>query len=231
MLGPGKPADQGQKMKNDRRTNLRFAAALGAVLVVGILTCLGADKRRNRIQFVGNVDPVSQYRCRFSVASDWHCQNHRLMLPGLAKLFVDADYFTSPLPNPVWKWYYNNVLHQPGDDVAGIVLRTSTGKRLPLYLQLREGYVERLLTAQERILTHRHFTIDGNPATAVEVQSTRSGRREHGMELYVYIPRQSLLYEIGGGAASLDQNVFVGEMQRIISSFRIEKVVSEAGKR
>jgi hypothetical protein len=198
VIGLEKPTDQGQKMKNDRRTKLGFAVALGVVLVAGMLTCLSAGKGHKRIPFIGNVDPVSRYRCRFSVDSDWRRQDHARLVPGLSKLFVDADYFTSPLPSPVWQWFYKNVLHQRGDDVAGILLRTSTVKRIPFYLQVREGYVERILTGQERILTHRHFTIDGNPATAVDVQSTGSGKREHGMELYVYIPRQSLLYQVGG---------------------------------
>jgi hypothetical protein len=58
-----------------------------------------------------------------------------------------------------------------------------------------------------------------------------SGKSVYGTTLLVYVPNESLMYIVGGGASVSDDAQINREMQAIISSFRVEKVVPTGGKR
>lgn len=116
----------------------------------------------------------------------------------------------------------------PGSFRTSICLRIFPGKSQEDYgYNFREGYPEPILEKGERILTLRHLIIEGCPATLFSKEWMPWRRREH-LTLLVSTPDHTMLYEVGNIGASVRIDDFDHEMEKITSSFHIERVVMRA---
>jgi hypothetical protein len=87
-----------------------------------------------------------------------------------------------------------------------------------------EGYPELVGTRQAQIIKHRHFRIDGHPATVVMVEDRIGSTRFCQSVLLVHVPEQAMLYAVFGEAEVSKFAQVNAEMQAIISSFHIEQL-------
>lgn len=88
-----------------------------------------------------------------------------------------------------------------------------------------EGYPELVLKGKSRLVTHRHLHIGGGLATVFTLEDALPSAPMRTSFLLVYLPDCSLLYAVIGSSETLDFDPTDREMQAILSSFHIEKVV------
>ena len=216
-----------------KRARWKAFAALAAVLVVAVVAlCLFIGKARERKEYVSQMDPRSGYRCHFTLSSDW--RKGSWSPSALYGRTQELDYiksFVPTPPNPIMSWIATHLFHQAGISVLppSILLLSLKANEMKYYFRVQAGYPEPLRGGQGQltILIHRHLRIDGFPATIV----TEAGQYCNGVTLLVYVPDHSMSYEVNGLAATQDAASLDREMQAIIASFHIEKVVPTVGVR
>ncbi|MCW3100600.1 MAG: hypothetical protein JWL77_6218 [Chthonomonadaceae bacterium] len=204
------------------RTRWKFFGILAAVVVLGAVgLCLWESKPPRRKEFIGQVDPVSGYRCRFTLSSEW-----REDKPEKGSDLLSIDYFCPPVPNLIHAWIANHLLHQVVPSATEPTINLLAPRISAVHVfKIQAGYPE--LINQPRYFTHRHLRIDGFPATVV----TTSDKSDSATILLVYIPDHSISYRVTGSGTPYNAAETDREMQAIIASFHVEKVVPANGKR
>jgi len=238
-------------MKRIGRAQWKISAVLTAILVVGVTgPYLLIHKARERKTFLGNVDPVSGYRCRFTLSPvwNWHVKtgltgnrqgsppsfgNHGDFDPGDSPL--DGADFTFPRPaspsGPLSQWLS---LHFFPKTVPAktpkIGLFSCPLKDFPGHTRLVRGYPEFVGEGEGTVPKHTqsHLLIDGCPATIMDFTSFPDSPGPYS--LIVYDSKSDLLYCVGGVAEEGESAWFHREMQAIIASFHIEKASFPAGR-
>jgi hypothetical protein len=212
-----------------KRLKTRWKSLLllcGATLCVVLYVLVGV--RQERQEIVGRVK--SGYRYRFTLSSAWQGDEGHLRM-------LDADtgagnglddYVFKPRPSPLLQWSYRHLLHRPPPDSPEIRLTTYAINDLPTYnfLHRFEGaYPEPILGDQERMVTHRHLTIQGCPTTVVRLEKTEFGRSYPGTQVLVDVANHTIVYDLHGYSLSPTDDVN-HEIETILSSFHIEKVAA-----
>jgi hypothetical protein len=205
-----------------KRLRWKSVIAFAVILVVSVIAlCLLASKTPERKGFVGNMEPESGYRCRFTLSSSWRVTGRDIALsPGV----LDNATF-KPARSPIREWIDRVLLHRQTAIQPMIGLRAVTKDTASWSdFKYQAGYPELWLGPREHILTRRRLWIDNCPATVVSFELARS--HPHTL-LSVAVPDHSVVFMIrDGNLKSEDLN---REMQAIISSFHIEKVAVGAG--
>ena len=207
-----------------------FAALLVVVGVVMAYLLIRMGMARERTEFVGNVDPTSGYRCRFTISSDGKRntpEGRRQAAP------VNQIEVFNPVRSPARRWMEDHLLHRQAANAPMIVLFAVP--MVPNHLRgsfhIVEGYPELTLPGKSRLVTHRHLHIGGGLATVCTLEGAMPSAPIRTSFLLVYLPDCFLLYAVIGSSETLDFAPTDREMQAIISSFHIEKVIPTGGKR
>ncbi|MCW3095795.1 MAG: hypothetical protein JWL77_1413 [Chthonomonadaceae bacterium] len=209
-------------MGNDRmssRSRWKTFALLAAVLVVGMVTtCLLVGKAQERTTVFGEIDREAGLRCRVTLSTGWKQQAREIGSP---------SFVASPL-SPVQQWIDRHLLHRPTSQLPTISLG-----RFPIGgfrgFCLREGYPELVQSRRLRMLSHRRLHVDGYPATLIE-HDYRGTPSLNVTALFVYVPNHATVYAVYGLSEASNADRFDREMQAVIASFHIEKVVPTGGK-
>jgi len=141
---------------------------------------------------------------------------------------LELNLFTLP-PTPIRSWINSHILHRLAPDPPEIDLLDGKINAFNGTAKIVDGYPELPAAGPGQILSHRHIRIDGNPATVFTGSYVNSGKSYYGTTLLVYVPNESLMYIVGGGASVSDAAPVNREMQAIISSFHVEKVPVPTG--
>ena len=197
------------------KTLVVLAFVLGAWAAI---FCLALSKTHERQEFIGNVDPKTGYRCRFTLSSDWQ---RKKLLSRVGEVWL----FTPPL-NTIRQRMYMYLFPKTIFSVPSISFGDSTSI-VRAQTHLAGGYPDPNLPRSVHIDSLRHLVIDGFPATV----TTTTTEPLHAISLSVYVPQASGIYSIGGIATGANFALADREMQAIISSFHIEKVTSPRRKR
>jgi hypothetical protein len=217
-----------------------------AVFLAGALALFWISNRHETKAFIGIADPMSGCRLRFNLFSDW--QNIGGGIGESGKLMENTSFFP-PRPSPVRQWIGSRLFHSdPDKNWCMISVRSLKARGFPLYfrecdicppevVQLQGGYPEWGYSSDlgptpiERVFTQRHFTKDGCPATLTRSSHVTQGRTEYTTSLIVYA-NHSIIYEMIGMAEGAGRDPMERGMEKIISSFHIEKVaVRTSGQR
>jgi hypothetical protein len=203
------------------RARWKPLATLAIVLIVGVVGLWLAVSKMHERNECGSIDPVSGYQCRFTLSSDWKRDTQMPEIP--------RTEFFSPSPIPLRLWIDSHILHRPSPQSLTILLSDGSLKKVSGTTHLVAGYPEMIPAslASWDIIAHRHLMIDGFPATVI----TASTRSEHTTMLLVYVPDKSIAYLVAGYGSVSNSVQIDSEMQAIISSFHIEKVVQTGDKR
>jgi len=119
------------------------------------------------------------------------------------------------------------VLHRQLADIPIITVMVGPLHPRDVAFHLIKGYPEVTSSSQSRMIEYRHLHVDGFPATFVCADEGIGPNRFRRTVLLVYVPDHSMLYVVlGNGGVETDR-----EMQAVIASFHIEKVVAAGGKR
>lgn len=198
------------------RSISRTACCLGAVLT-GVLTVgspadsdASATHPKRKI-FLGHPDPKG-YRCRFTLAADWQSGDNRDLRHGPVEGQIDR---TTLAPKD-----WTRSAPGPGQ----IALQTFGKSLLPGDVSLRTGYPEPTGWRKDQLITHRHLSIDGCPATVIKAGWADGGRHYHETEFYVYVPGRSILYLLHTVPVWPEYDWMDREMQAIIRTFHVEQV-------
>jgi hypothetical protein len=195
------------------KTLWKRLAILAIVLVIGIVaSCLALRKPQERNVFVGRIDPVSGYRCRFTLSPEWREDKSQ---KGNASLSV--DYFFPPPGNPIHAWIATYLLHQAASDPTITLL--SPRNSIVQVFQMQAGYPAMIRPPLH--FTQHHLRINGFPATIINA----SYKSDTATLLLVYIPDHSVSYRMIGTGTPYNAAETNREMQAIIASFHVEKVV------
>lgn len=197
-------------MPTPKQKQRRSLASIVAVLFVGVPVCLCLGKAQGRKEFVGKVDPVTGYRCRFLIGSNWQ---------------EERDTFTAPLS--AYQRLTNIVFHRAEGDPPEIWLYQWSAEEPNPRFHMLKGYPEENVDSPAWIVEQRHVRIKGQPATVGESEILTAGPASRATFLLVYVPAARTVYELGG--FSLGSPLAYQEIQGILSSFHVEKVTS--GKR
>lgn len=187
--------------------------------------CLLPGMREKRGAFVGQTDPASGLRCRFTLSAAWQKQYNRSPLNG-NPFYIDMAVFTASPQGSIKRWIGTHLLHQSA--APGWLPRVSLigvkATILPHYLHIQAGYPE-LLSALPPSALHRHLMIDGCPATqiAYEDRDRTTGAPIPNSALLVYLPASSSAYIVSGFTENRYRDQLNHEMQAIIDSFHVEK--------
>jgi hypothetical protein len=203
-----------------------------AVLVGVVGVCLFLCKMRERKEFVSNV--INGYRFRCTLSTDWKPTEVFNMPPGLIE---EAVFFARP--PLIQEWIVTHVCHQSPstlDAVYGqqsLQLEIETGKVIPgMFLQ--DGYPELDPRASETvastILPSRHYRIDGCLATMTGYDTLYHGRTLRYTILLVCTPDYRSEYTVMSYSTPERSDLVDPEMQAILTSFHVEKVVSKHGQ-
>ena len=203
-----------------------------------VATCLVISQAHERKEFVGQVDPVSGYRCRFTVASDYQHREGVLQKDALQNTSI----FTSIPPNPIRYYLQTEWLHLSPPATPGIYLEQFSEKH-PCLVPISNGYPAPVMDIHDRMQSVRHFQIDKDcPVTVITYVGSGQDRSVRYREMYVSLPSGRIGYAVSGrisegdpfaldhesaskgNAAALDR-----EMDAIISSFHIEKAAAPTG--
>jgi len=195
-----------------------------AVLAVGVVASgLLLGKMRERTDFIGNADPVSGYRCRFTVSLDWK--------EGEEATDVNSDLvnvsFNAPAPSPIRTWIESHLLHRPASltfDQGRILITNSSLKEADSPYHLVGGYPE-LKPSYGTYPLSRHRRVNGLSVTESQLNLTFGNSYQVRLKsLIVYVPESRTLYQLSGIS---EPSIFAPtdrELQAILSSFRVEKV-------
>lgn len=204
-----RPPKPGQRMKPQYRTHWKPLLSLALVLTVGVVTTwLFVRQPPKRTVFFGETDPMTGYRCRIKLSSDWKQEPGDLNNPT----------FVAPPLSPVQQWIHRYLLRRPVANPAKIYLRGYP--QLASYLSA--GYPEIPLGRGYRVLQQRHFHIDGYAATLV-IFETPANTPSHGEWMAVYVPSSATLYTVAGMSEPANANGMDREIQGVIDSFQVEK--------
>jgi len=215
-------------MNSNKRPRWKLIATLFVGVVAGtVALCLLIGKAQGRKEFVGNVDPTSGYRCRFTLASSWRVSARDIDIsPGV----LDNAVFKPVPQNPIKAWMDRVLLHREAARQPMIGLTTVTSKDAENYsaIQFEAGYPEMKLGRPQRILKQRRLWIDSCPATVVTFGSASPRFHPHTV-LTVSVPDRSIIFSVMDGIAQSDD--MNREMQAILSSFHIERVAVQASSK
>lgn len=201
-----------------RKSKRKLRVLLVAVLLVGLAGFLWARKMLERKEFVSQIDPVSGYRCRFTVGAGWKQGG-----AGIGdEAIVEAFHFIPPPGNPVLQWIADHLLHHSPSNAADNsievdVISIPNGTSLPL----RNGYPDASIWGPN--LSERHFKIDGCLASVATIKYFSVSSSGYLTGLLIYTPDEKRFYE-GIAVYSTRGDATDREMQQIIRSFHIEKV-------
>lgn len=221
-------------MKPTRRSGLKYFAVISAVLVIGGGGAwLFTGEAHERQEFIEQSDPASGYRCRFTVASDY--QQREDVVQG-------TSIFTTKPPDPKWYYLQTKILRHPPPETPVISLKHFSEKDASL-VPIRNGYPAPVMDVSDQILAVRHFQIDlGCPVTVVTYIENGKDRSNRCIDMYVSLPSGRNVYRLSGHIS--EGNPFVSdykivlkrnvaaldrEMEAILSSFHVEKIVVPAG--
>ena len=214
------------------RSGWKPVAVLTVALSVVVAAGLWVRQGQKRAEFLGNVDPASGYRCRFTLSSNWHRHEDR---SGRASDVVDFYRFTPPEIGPILRWIETHIPHRskptqlPPFIAPEIYLITNHVRQSSDIAPLLNGYP--IVPRLGEPLTERHITIDSCPATIVEDALTDTVPPIRTATLLVYTPDRKVVYSVNAFFL-VPENQGDREIQAIIASFHIEKVaVPPFGKR
>lgn len=212
-------------MRQKRKVPRKLAAVLCSALA-GIVACVFWGSRQERHERVGPV--VGGYRCRFMLSTAWQSDDADLYSrdaeTGAFRRMSDAVF--KARPSPLLQWCYRSLLHRPPPPPAEIRLTTYTVADLPTFSFMHrfEGvYPEPLPGDQERIVAHRHLTIEGCPATFVRMERTIAGQKCPGTQVLIDVANHTVVYDLRSVSFSPADGVNE-EIQAILSSFHVERV-------
>jgi len=204
-----------------RRRRWQPLVVLTTVVVVGIVaTCLLICKVQERRDFVGRVDTLSGYRCRFTLSSAWRQYDG----PSQDDLGIlsQEDSFCPPPPNPITAWIAVHLLHKvlPPETptIALMMVRPNS-----TMFHVRDGYPELAgANPPSPDISQRHLRIDGCLATVV----TQTNSDYRAMWLIVSVPNVPVIYAVTAYDVPSDIAQSDHEMQAIMSSFHVERVAA-----
>ena len=208
-------------------TRWKTLVALAAVAVVGIVAaCLLICKAQERKEFVGSVDPVSGYRCRFTLSSAW--RKYDGLIDCYPPEVEEEDLFLPAPRNPMMSWIALRLFHHvfpPANSPTIALMRLQPNTQR---FHVRDGYPEPAwVNPSSPEFTLRHLRIDVFPATVV----TQTNKNYRGTWLIISVPNFPVLYAVHNYDAPADITQSDREMQAIISSFHVEKVIPAGVKR
>ena len=131
----------------------------------------------------------------------------------------DPDNIFTPSLNPMQQWIALHLFHQtaPKGGPRAIVLACSTHAS-------GSGFMPREKTGESR-----HLLIDGCPAMVGHSASTFPGDPPFLTRLTVSVPFQTIQYEMYATVDSPGIDRIGSEMEKIISSFHVDKVAPPGG--
>jgi len=143
-------------MKSIVQARWRPLALLSVLIVSGVVvSCLLIIKAQERKEFVGNVDPESGLRCRFTISADWQQKADPNSERDPWSRLVDHNSFISR-PPPIRQWLDSHILHRSIAKPVETYLTTTKGNPLPKGFHLGNGYPEPKWYAF-KIVTHEHL--------------------------------------------------------------------------
>ncbi|MCW3095800.1 MAG: hypothetical protein JWL77_1418 [Chthonomonadaceae bacterium] len=89
-----------------RRKPLPVLATALVMGVVGLWLWIG--KTNERKEFVGNIDPASGYRCRFTISPSWKRKNRDFGMEPWS--LTEYDSFIVP-PSPIRQWVDSKLIY------------------------------------------------------------------------------------------------------------------------
>ena len=193
-------------------------SSCAATLLVGVVAlCFIIGKAFQRTEFISYVDPVSGYRCRFTFNSAW-----KTVDVGPPSVTRGPDYvFFGPSRNPIQQWIAVHLFHE----------QTTSGAPPGIYLTTVINGPSTALGRQEQIQSKRHFMIDGCPAVVLQCTEEPLGEPPGHTHFWVFVPHQSIHFEIDATIDSPDTDDVDKEMQAVIASFHVERTpVPSSGK-
>jgi len=218
-------------MTNVLRSRWKLLIAL--VVVPGtVMLCLFVGKMRERKEFIA--DAVDGFRYRCALSTDWQStkdDTHYLVkMPGI--------YNFAPAPSLIQEWISSH-LGQPypvkGNFPAVptvIQMHTNSVRSPNNSILIQAGYPEpKWGGMRPHILTERHLRIGSYPATVLTWEMANTGFSEHGTALLVYQTENGNTYVVSGMAEPQSGGRVDREMEGIVESFHVEKVVPEGGTR
>jgi hypothetical protein len=214
-----------------KRARWKSLVALAAVLTAGVVaSCLLISKIHERKEFVGKVE--DGYRCRFTFSPTWqqYVEYGWEHVSPPRPDYVDDAHFKPLPPSPVRQWMSAHLFHQPAwpPDAHTFGISSCRREDFPCRIRLVGGHPEPIWVGNEQGLTQRHLIIDGCPATLIQRPLVVSGTPCQWTLMLVYKPNNAFLYAVGGLTRITNDNWFHEEMEKIVSSFHVERVAAGA---
>lgn len=231
------------KIRNRSRRKFLVVSAVATTLVVAA-ACLWVGKMQARHEVFGGIDPASGFRCRYTVGAGWGANVGQIgsgsaaswklehFASGKSYWILDANWFDAPRPSPLQEWIDSHSGKRAYQGPRSINQDTLRANDMAKLFPIRDGYPEPVLKPQAHILSHRHFRVDGCPATVVDAEML-NGESERTMIVCIYVPAPALLYELQFRGAPMSESAPLDrELQAILASFHVEKIALPiAGKR
>jgi len=211
---------------------------------MGILLWFLIGKMHERMEYIGQIDPKSRYRCRFTISPDWSEQaysGHK------EKNDIDLNLFTARPPSPIQKWVQTYLYHSPNPVKMLLTFQlerqialesmaaTKQGFQFGEQFYLQDGYPELEGFDHDNTLLERHIRIDGYPATFLTAEFLLASQPRkpayRATILLVYRSDGGMLYKVAGFAEPSDYESVQREMEAITSSFHVEKVPVPSGSK
>ncbi len=206
-----------------RWKSLISLTAIVVVVAAGIGFVVGQPQARK--EFIGKTDPVSGYRCRFTVSTYWKPDPFRWCSK------TDFEHSFVLTSSPIQLWIERHLMHTFTDkEIPHIYLAELPTDETSNASTLVDGYPEVMTAGMRRLISHRHLTIDGCPSTIATYETTEmpGGLSSRTMVLLVHGSTSAVVW----GMAETEKFASVEEeMQAIISSFHVEKMRVPPGEK
>jgi len=203
-------------------------AAVGIMVVV--MLCLFVGRMRERKEFIASA--VDGYRYRCTLSTDWKSSQE---YPAYIEKISDLYYFI-PSSSPIREWISSHLFPpQPAKGksptiTTAIFMSTVTATVESPEVLIQRGYPEPTWGVRSHIVRERHLRIDSCSATVLKWEMANSGFSLHGTTLLVYQPESGNTYIVAGMAEPQGDDRVDREVEGIIESFHVEKVVPAGSK-
>jgi hypothetical protein len=214
-----------------------------ALTLIAATIGIGVALARSRQPFVSKTDPVTGYRCIFTLSRNWKRSDEKPPVsPNDSDHLLDsAQYIASP-PTPLQTWIETRFGHSTPSSQASsfdpfkkymnrIMLVLTQGNTLP-EVEVHDGYPDLDMkngAPYIQIAEQHRYLLDGQPATQSKIVFSLgrlSGANNYTMVihiLYIKVRDKPLYIAVEGFADESHDRAIQAEIDAMRASFRLEK--------
>ncbi len=198
-------------------------AALLLVLAAGI----GLILARSRQRFVSKTDPVTGYRCTFTLSRNWQ-QRKDQDISDPDRTVIQKVLYLPASPTPFQAWIETHLLRRTTPSGSGTANRLAVflGSTLP-NAELHDGYPEQIFSKRDRsamtILEHHRLLLGGQPATQIKLTFQPQTSKDIVYMLLMKTRDKPLYFAVVGVCDEKHSPAIRAEIEAIRDSFRLEK--------